>query len=159
MASKKKGHLGLHVHRFKENPEEKKFAEAWEDQNKHGKNLAYLLDQSGSNMPSSPSVRDEVVAATVIQWLGSPVGQAFLRDLGYVNLDPPKKTSKKGCKCFDEIDKLLKERNGSLVGAIRLRGEPVRAYVAIQKFDEASRVKPGFLAANYCPFCGEKYPE
>jgi hypothetical protein len=75
---------GLHTYRFKENPEEKRFAEAWDKQNEQGSNLAYLLtvgDQSGR--PPEPSDRDHVVAATVVQWLGSPVGQSFLRDLGY----------------------------------------------------------------------------
>lgn len=76
---------GLHTHRFKDNPEEKRFADAWLDQNKHGNNLAHLLDQRPVHQghPPTPSDRDYVVAATVIQWLGSPVGQIFLRDLGY----------------------------------------------------------------------------
>lgn len=76
---------GLHTYRFKENPEEKRFAEAWDKQNEQGSNLAYLLtvgDQTGR--PVEPPDRDHVVAATVIQWLGSPVGQSFLRDLGYL---------------------------------------------------------------------------
>lgn len=30
-----------------------------------------------------PTDREHEVAATVVQWLGSPVGQGFLRDLGY----------------------------------------------------------------------------
>lgn len=80
---------GLHEYRFKSNPEEKRFAEAWRDQNKHGDNLAYLLDERKDTMgrPPTPSDRDYVVAATVVQWLGSPVGQGFLRDLGYTKSD------------------------------------------------------------------------
>ena len=76
---------GLHEHRFRDNPEERRFAEAWAEHNKHGSTLAYLLDptQAGGVRPPDPSDRDKVVAATVIQWLGSPVGQCFLRDLGY----------------------------------------------------------------------------
>jgi hypothetical protein len=79
---------GLHPYRFRDNPEEKRFAEEWVKWNRrseYGSNLAYLLlagDQS-SHIPPEPSVRDFTVAATVIQWLGSPVGQGFLRDLGY----------------------------------------------------------------------------
>jgi len=80
----KKKHKGLHTYRFKENPEEKRFAEAWADQNRLGSTLAYLLDpKSGIFRPPEPSDREHEVAATVIQWLGSPVGQCFLRDLGY----------------------------------------------------------------------------
>lgn len=72
---------GLHTYRFKENPEEKRFAEAWAKNNP----LPWLLDERRlqTGRPEDPSDRDTVVAATVIQWLGSPVGQAFLRDLGY----------------------------------------------------------------------------
>jgi hypothetical protein len=78
---------GLHPYRFKENPEEKRFAEAWaqHDDPDHV-HLAYLLhvgSQGGGIRPVGASERDKVVAATVIQWLGSPVGQGFLRDLGY----------------------------------------------------------------------------
>jgi hypothetical protein len=82
-------HKGLHTYRFKENPEEKRFAKAWEDQNRYGKILAWLLDARSeqTGYPPDASERDEVVAATVIQWLGSPVGQYFLRDMGYERTD------------------------------------------------------------------------
>jgi len=76
---------GLHTYRFKDNAEEKLFSEAWDKQNEQGQTLAYLLtvgDQRGR--PVEPSDRDHVVAATVIQWLGSHVGECFLRDLGYL---------------------------------------------------------------------------
>jgi hypothetical protein len=74
---------GLHTWRFRSNPEEKRFALAWEKSNKEGNTLAYLLDTSQKGIPSIPSVRDQEVAATLIQWLGSHVGECFLRDLGY----------------------------------------------------------------------------
>lgn len=76
---------GLHVHRFKDNPEEMRFAEAWANQNDHGLTLAHLLDPRPMQtcLPPEPDNRDHVVAATVIQWLGSPVGQYFLQELGY----------------------------------------------------------------------------
>lgn len=72
---------GLHPHRFKDNPEEKRFAEAW-SQDSNGR-LKYLLCEGDQRFPPAPTEREEVVAATVVQWLGSPVGQTFLRDLGY----------------------------------------------------------------------------
>ena len=74
---------GLHTHRFKDNPEEKRFADAWSRQNYNGRHLGYLLCCGDQQHAPAPSDRDEQVAATVIQWLGSPVGQAFLRDMGY----------------------------------------------------------------------------
>jgi hypothetical protein len=87
--TKKPKHLGLHTYRFSSNPEEERFAEAWAAQNTDqgfgGSNtLAWLLgvaDQWGR--PVDPTDREHSVAATVVQWLGSPVGQCFLRDLGY----------------------------------------------------------------------------
>lgn len=76
--------IGLHPHRLKDNPEEKRFADAWAETCHLGSTLAYLLwegDQRGR--PPEPSDRDHAVAATVIQWLGSPVGQSWLAGLGY----------------------------------------------------------------------------
>jgi hypothetical protein len=77
-------HKGLHTHRFKQNPEEKKFAQAWEKENEHGKLLAYLMTEGDQRYVVDATDDQKLVAATVIQWLGSPVGQNFLRDLGYV---------------------------------------------------------------------------
>lgn len=87
MTRAKMKNQGLQVHRLKperDNPEEVLFAKAWEHQNKYGHVLAHLLntDDSGSRPPDPPA-RDVAATATVIQWLGSPVGQSFLRDIGY----------------------------------------------------------------------------
>ena len=70
-------------YRFNTNPTEKKFYRAWVGENERGLVLEYLMstDEFGRRQPVSD--RDHVVAATVIQWLGSPVGQSFLTDLGY----------------------------------------------------------------------------
>jgi hypothetical protein len=76
---------GLNAHRLKSNPEEAKFAMWWDRWNRHGSTLAHALyvgDGDGSH-PPEPSERDKIVAATVIQWLGSPTGKAFLNDVGY----------------------------------------------------------------------------
>ena len=76
---------GLRTHRFRDNPEEKRIAEAWEEHETRGNGLAHLLDDRSvqQGWPPAPSDRDREVAATLIQWLGSTVGQGFLRDLGY----------------------------------------------------------------------------
>lgn len=71
------------LHRLADNPEEQRFALAWDAANRHGRVLAHLLSRGDSSHPPHPSDRDIQVAATVIQWLGSPVGQGFMRDLGY----------------------------------------------------------------------------
>lgn len=76
---------GIHQHRFRDNQEERRFAEAWEKYNSDGSSfelIDYVLSQN-NNRPEPCSDRDREVAATVIQWLGSPVGQGFLKELGY----------------------------------------------------------------------------
>jgi len=72
---------GLSQYRFNGNPLEKKYAEAWEKQNDetNGKGtLDYLLAKDPNRPSGEVTGRDRVVAATVIQWLGSPVGQNFV---------------------------------------------------------------------------------
>ena len=83
---KKSKHRGLHIYRFKDNPKEKAFAEAWELENERGHILDYLLHvgtNAQTGRPLECTEREALVAATVIQWLGSPVGQHFLEELGY----------------------------------------------------------------------------
>jgi hypothetical protein len=81
----KRKHQGLAPYRLADNPEEKRFARKWQAYNDAGNTLACLLDpeRGSGRRPPEPSDRDVAVAATVVQWLGSPVGQGFLRDLGY----------------------------------------------------------------------------
>jgi hypothetical protein len=80
----KKRTTGMRAYRFKENPEELRFARAW---NKIGESLLpHALDdrpEQGGFPPPKPSDRDYLVSATLIQWLGSPMGQSFLESLGY----------------------------------------------------------------------------
>jgi len=71
-------HSGNAIHRLKHNPLEKRYADAWRQKQDSGL-LEYLMGDGASKSPVSG--RDEKVAATVIQWLGSPVGQGFLRDV------------------------------------------------------------------------------
>jgi hypothetical protein len=78
-ASQEEPAKGLSAARLKREPEEKRFAKAWEEQ----ENLLDYLLATENNKPVTPSYRDKVVAATVVQWLGSPVGQSFLEGLGY----------------------------------------------------------------------------
>lgn len=79
----KNKHRGLHAHRLKGNPEEKLFATAWARENELGHLLDHLLDERFQGRPVEATEREAQVAATVIQWLGSPVGQNFLANLGY----------------------------------------------------------------------------
>lgn len=77
---------GLHSHRLKSNPMEKRFAECWDERQVYGRTLEYIL--SVDNIPRPVNEHDEQVAATVIQWLGSPVGLSFLEKV--LQLEIPK---------------------------------------------------------------------
>lgn len=79
---------GLNQRRCKQNPLEKLFAESWNEinTNNHGNLngrdiLDYLMAKDINNPLGEVSDRDRIVAATVIQWLGSPVGQSFLMQI------------------------------------------------------------------------------
>ncbi len=75
---------GKFQYRFKDNPAERIFAEVWEEKNssKYSQPLLDLLLAEDNNRPMGEvTERDRMVAATVIQWLGSPVGEGFLQDV------------------------------------------------------------------------------
>lgn len=71
-----KNHQGFNSHRLKDNPREVAFSKQWQEEQALGRVLHYIL-------PAKPTVteRDEAVAATVVQWLGSNVGMSFLEQV------------------------------------------------------------------------------
>lgn len=74
-------------HRFKDNPREKEFHDAWLKTGRDNKTLAYLLGNGVNKV--EPSQKEISTSVRVMQWLGSPVGQAFLKDLGYEKRELP----------------------------------------------------------------------
>ena len=73
---------GINAHRLSREPREKQFADAWAKANRDNQLLRYILDRSHDNRGRYfPSEVEQEVAATIIQWLGSPVGQGFLEDV------------------------------------------------------------------------------
>ena len=79
---------GINTNRFRSNPTEKIFAIKWEEINTdvHGKlNNESVLDFIMANESGHPkgevSNRDREVAASVIQWMGSPIGLMFLKQV------------------------------------------------------------------------------
>jgi hypothetical protein len=77
-------HEGLHAYRLKpnmDNPREVAFAEQWQHEQDFGRVLSHLLGSGDIGGEVTPSERDIEVAATVIQWLGSAVGQSFLEQV------------------------------------------------------------------------------
>jgi len=79
-------HKGIHQNRLNlnRNQLERDFAKAWEEMNAVNSEgysaLDHLLSENNNN-PTMSSQRDASVAATVIQWLGSGVGQGFIADV------------------------------------------------------------------------------
>lgn len=79
---------GLQSGRLKREPIERLFAAEWEKLNTNRSNhqldgkgtLDYILAKDPNDPCGEVSDRDREVAATVIQWLGSPCGQSFIRD-------------------------------------------------------------------------------
>ena len=61
---------------------EKRFAQEWDRFNQEQHPLEYLLGD-GTRRGHATDEQHEL-AATVVQWLGSPVGRAFLDDVGFV---------------------------------------------------------------------------
>lgn len=79
----KKEWQGINSHRYKNNPQELKFAEVWQKLNDRdyinkGKTIDYILNKGDEKFVDICSERDQEVACSIIQWLGSPIGQGFL---------------------------------------------------------------------------------
>lgn len=72
----------------RDNPREVAFAEQWmkENDTTNGRRLlanliAPINSRGQPDQHYIPSIRDECLAATLIQWLGSPVGMSFLSEV------------------------------------------------------------------------------
>lgn len=80
---------GLRADRLSDrmNALEKTFSNQWDKLN-HSEcsntPMIYWLLSDQPNDPQPTSKRDEIVAATIIQWLGTNIGQSFLNDCGMV---------------------------------------------------------------------------
>lgn len=74
------------THRFENNPQEKKFVEEFIKQHSEGSDMDLIVfgHNPGSTHPKDYlSDREESIVLSVIQWLGSPVGQSFLDSCGF----------------------------------------------------------------------------
>lgn len=77
----KKKFLGKSLHRLASNPREQVFSRLWQEENQANSRaslLELLLSEDGGKTPAVVSEREEMLVATVIQWLGSPVGWSWL---------------------------------------------------------------------------------
>lgn len=79
---------GINTGRLGREPTEKLFHDLWKEHNKDQRALRFLLDRTHDNRGDyRPTGTEQEVAATVIQWLGSPVGQGFLESAGFTKGD------------------------------------------------------------------------
>jgi hypothetical protein len=77
----KKVHRGMHFERTRKEPLERAFALAWQELQESNtvSILEYLLAKNNNRpLAGEISERDQLVANTIIQWLGTNVGQCFL---------------------------------------------------------------------------------
>lgn len=77
-------------YRFENNPKEKEFHDKFIEMLDHGmgsRNLSAMIFGWSDDTQHSPkeylTEREEEICLNLIQWLGSPVGQGFLRDCGF----------------------------------------------------------------------------
>ncbi len=86
----KNRNVGFKTHRLESNPEEQIFHNNFRTEHleaNHGGDINLLVfppaDGSGSTPSEYLTDREKDVMVSTIQWLGSPVGQAFLNKCGY----------------------------------------------------------------------------
>jgi hypothetical protein len=70
---------GKNVHRLSCEPLERKFHDEWKKHQEQNHTLEYILGDN--NEPAVVTDYEQMIVATVIQWLGSPVGQGFLANI------------------------------------------------------------------------------
>jgi hypothetical protein len=84
------------IYRHADNPEEKRFYDAALDMGtRHWSAVTLPLNDRGTAPSRSLDEDEEQLVINTIQWLGSPVGQGFLRDMGYEKKIEPEKVSYK----------------------------------------------------------------
>lgn len=76
---------GNKTYRHKQNPEEKLFHDTFISQHGDRDMSAIVLEPNKSGTAPSRYLtpEEEKIVISAMQWLGSPLGQCFLRDMGY----------------------------------------------------------------------------
>lgn len=109
---------GNKQYRFIENPEEKlfydKFIEQFNRDSMAHRTLSMIvigIDDNNSTQPKRIlTEEEETICVNLIQWLGSPVGQGFLRDCGYVKVSNTEEVKEpKKSKFQQRIEDALKK--------------------------------------------------
>lgn len=71
---------------------------------------------------------------------------------------------KPACKCLNEVNKKLEDRQVVVCGTLAMMGQVSKALVRTidlltPKARRMLKIPSVTVVANYCPFCGKKYPE
>ena len=75
---------GNKAYRHEHNPEEKRFHDAAANMGVGTLSQITLpLNERGTDPVRYLTVGEEVIVVNTLQWLGSPVGQAWLKEMGY----------------------------------------------------------------------------
>jgi len=80
---------GFKTYRHESNPKEKELHDKFIEQHGNGDmSMIIFPPKNGGLSPTEYlTEREEKIVISTIQWLGSPVGQNFLRDCGFINVD------------------------------------------------------------------------
>jgi hypothetical protein len=72
----------------------------------------------------------------------------------------PNSTENNGCKCIDDVDAKLAERNTRVMLPIMLGADQTPRAMIVTEQVETGRGKKKAVGmfASYCPFCGTAYP-
>lgn len=87
-------HEGMYTYRQQSNPKEKVYADRWSELADEYLN-SLLYGPNKDKEPDDLLQRDAIVAATLIQWLGSPIGQGFLEEVSDAINNPTKNKKKR----------------------------------------------------------------
>ncbi len=76
-------------YRFKDNPKEKEFFDKFIESHSKNNDMDFIvfgqeIGRIGFYPQDYLTEREESIVLSTIQWLGSPVGQGFLRDCGFI---------------------------------------------------------------------------
>lgn len=86
---------GTKQYRFADNPKEKEFHDKFIEMFTHDSHgittLSMIVIGDSEQNPNYPkrylTKEEETICVNLIQWLGSPVGQGFLNECGYIKKD------------------------------------------------------------------------